>query len=164
MCSAIWMFFTFFKLYKWYQIAQLTTNIGKESKEFFQSLPLLCSSWFYILRTFADLCFIQLDGIQGLMQKEKVDIDGEKSAQNSIVAKKTNINVTPDYDYGAQTSYILKLFCFLLLCSYCVTDMIKKLELCLLLVIILFKISPKSVHRCRKQPVSTPEDSHCHFH
>ena len=53
---------------------------------------------------------------------------------------------------------------FSLLCFYYVIDMIKKLELRLLLVIILFKIefgnaqiiAPKSIHRCRKQPVPTP--------
>ena len=33
------------------------------------------------------------------------------------------------YDYGVQTSYILHLFFLLLLCSYYVTDIIKKLEL-----------------------------------
>ena len=32
------------------------------------------------------------------MQKEKVDIDDEKSAQISIVAKKTNTKITPNYD------------------------------------------------------------------
>ena len=79
-----------------------------------------------------------------LIQKEKVDIDVEKSAQISIVAKKSvcNTKMTPDYDYGTQTSYTLQLFCcFLLLCSYYVTVMIKKQELRLLLVIILFKVA-----------------------
>ena len=40
--------------------------------------------------------------------------------------------MTPDHDYGAQTSYTLQLFFFYfsLLCSYYATDMIKrKLEL-----------------------------------
>ena len=48
--------------------------------------------------------------------------------------------MTPDYDYGTQASYTLQLLLmFFLLCSY-VIDMIKKLELCLLVVAILFKI------------------------
>ena len=45
-----------------------------------------------------------IDPQQGLIQKEK-DIDGEKNAQISIVAKKTNTKMTQDYDYGIQTSY-----------------------------------------------------------
>ena len=55
-------------------------------------------------------------------------------------------------------------FVVYLLCSYYVTDMIKKLELRLLVVIVLFRLNlgslkllcPKSVNRCRKQLVSTP--------
>ena len=40
-------------------------------------------------------------------QKEKVDIDGEKPAQIRIAAKKCDASVTPDYNSGVQTSYIL---------------------------------------------------------
>ena len=43
--------------------------------------------------------------------------------------------MTPDYDYGAKKSYTLDFFFFSLLCSYCVTDMINKPELRLLVVI-----------------------------
>ena len=49
---------------------------------------------------------------QGLIQKEKLGIDGEKSFHISNVAKKTNTKVTPDYDYRTQTSYTLQMFCF----------------------------------------------------
>ena len=38
-------------------------NIEKELPEFFQSLPLICSSWVYILRTFADSGYIYVDEI-----------------------------------------------------------------------------------------------------
>ena len=49
--------------------------------------------------------------------------------------------MTPDYDYGLQKSYTLYLFfIFLLLCSSYVTDTIQKQELCLLVVLILFKL------------------------
>ena len=50
--------------------------------------------------------------------------------------------MTPDYDYGVQKSYTLYLFfifLLLLLCSSYVTDTIQKKELCLLVVLILFK-------------------------
>ena len=45
------------------------------------------------------------------MQKENVDVDGEKGAQiwitvRYIVTKK----MTPDYEYGVQTSSTLKSF------------------------------------------------------
>ena len=50
--------------------------------------------------------------------------------------------MTTDYDYGVQKSYTLYLFfifLLLLLCSSYVTDTIQKKELCLLVVLILFK-------------------------
>ena len=53
-------------------------------------------------------------------------------------------------------------FFFSLLCSYCVTEIIKKLELHLLVSKILIlnldmpkSVCPKLVHQCRKQPVRT---------
>ena len=50
--------------------------------------------------------------------------------------------MTPDYDDGAQTTYTLQSFCcfFVIMFVLCYTDMTKKLELRLLVVIILFKI------------------------
>ena len=57
------------------------------------------------------------------MQKEKVDINDEKDSQ--ITMPETKI----------VTLHLL--FIFLLLCSYCDTDTIRKLELCLLVVLIL---------------------------
>lgn len=49
--------------------------------------------------------------------------------------------MTPDYDYGAQANCELHLFfIFLRLCSYYITVIIKKLKLCLLVVLILLKI------------------------
>ena len=76
------------------------------------------------------------------MQKEKVDIDVAQGAQISIIAKKivtqrwlqvmiVDLKQTTHYNY-----YVI----FSLSCSCYVADMIKKLELCLLVVIILFKI------------------------
>ena len=80
--------------------------------------------------------------IQGLIQKEKVDTDGEKSAQISIVVKKT---VTQRWLQimimePKQANITIILIFFSVLCSCYVTDMIKKLELCLLVVIIWFNI------------------------
>ena len=44
-------------------------------------------------------------------------------------------------DYGVQTNYTLHLFSiFWLLCSDCITDLIKKLKLCLTVVSVLLKI------------------------
>ena len=69
---------------------------------------------------------------------------------------------------GIQKIYTLHLFfIFLLLCSPYVADLIKKVELHLVVVSVLLKIKfghahlvcPKSVYRCRKQAVSTPVDS-----
>ena len=84
------------------------------------------------------------------MQREKVDIDGEKGAQINVVAKKILAQ-------GIQTSYTLYLvfifsfFClyyvidqaiyyiFSLLSLYYVTDFIKRLELRLLVTFIFNK-------------------------
>ena len=70
------------------------------------------------------------------------------------------------YNYGVQTNYIyINLsYIFSSLCSDYVTDLTKKQKLCLTVVSILLNIRfghaqssvPKSVYRCRKQPVSTP--------
>ena len=99
---------------------------------------------------------------QGLLQKEKLDINGEKSAEISILVQKT---VTKRWlKIRIHISYTLQLllFFFSLLCSYCVTEIIKKLELHLLVskILILNLDMPKSVcsklvHQCRKQPVRT---------
>ena len=68
---------------------------------------------------------------QGLIRKEKVDIDGEKSAQISTVAKKIvtqrwlQIMVTGPKQAGHYNYFVH----FSLLYSYYVSDMIKKLEL-----------------------------------
>ena len=66
---------------------------------------------------------------EDLIQKEKVEIDCEKGAQISIVAKKI---VTQGWSeimivkYKQATHYICFLFSW---CYVCVTDLIKKLEL-----------------------------------
>ena len=102
---------------------------------------------------------------QGLIQNEKVGIDGEKSAQISIVAKKTvrqrwlQIMIMQP----KQTTHYNYFDVFSILCSYYVIDIIRKLELRLLVVIFYLRLNlgtpklvcPKSVHRCWKQPVST---------
>ena len=48
----------------------------------------------------------------GLILKEKVDIDGEKCARISTVAKKTNTSMTPHNDYGIQTTSMYLYFLF----------------------------------------------------
>ena len=60
--------------------------------------------------------------LQELIQKEKVDIDGEKGAQINVVAKKiVNIWMIQNYEQEVQTSYTLYLlFIFSLL--YYFTD------------------------------------------
>ena len=75
---------------------------------------------------------------QGLIQKEKVGIDGEKVAQIGDVTKKINTVMVQNYDYEVQTSYTLYLF---LLSPYydIMFDLIKKLELCLLVTFIFNK-------------------------
>ena len=79
---------------------------------------------------------------QGLIQKEKVDIDGEKIAKISIVAKKT---ITQRWLQimimePKQATHYNYFDAFSLLCLCYVIDMIKKLELRLLVDIILFKM------------------------
>ena len=82
-------------------------------------------------------CFV----ISGANTEEKVDVSGEKSAQISIVAKKTVTQrwlkiMIMESKQATNYNYFVV---FVLSCSYYVTDIIK-LELCLLVVIILFKI------------------------
>ena len=64
------------------------------------------------------------------MQKEKVDIDSEKGAQISVVAKKI---VTQGWSKVMIMKYKQAIHCicffFSLLCLYYVIDLIKKLEL-----------------------------------
>ena len=62
---------------------------------------------------------------QRLKEKEKVDINGEKSTQINIIAK--NLKQATHYNYFVVC-----------LCSYYATDLIQELELHLLVVIILF--------------------------
>ena len=91
--------------------------------------------WNFCFRKYQPCC-------QGLIQKENVDIDVAKGAQISNVAKKIvtqrwlqimilELKQTTHYNY-----YVI----FSLSCSCYVADVIKKLELRLLIVIILFKI------------------------
>ena len=80
------------------------------------------------------------ENMLGLIQKEKLDILGEKSVQIFIVTKACSTRMTQDYDYGVQTHNNCNNFVvFSLLCSYYVNDIIKKLQFHLLVVIILFK-------------------------
>ena len=75
---------------------------------------------------------------QRLKEKEKVDVNGEKSTQINIIAKKT---VTQRWlqiiimNPKQATHYNYFVVC---LCSYYATDLIQELELHLLVVIILF--------------------------
>ena len=73
--------------------------------------------------------------------------------------------MTPDYDYGELTSYMLHLFfIFSLLCSYYITNMIKKMELCFLVVLPKIKIKfeyaqisvPQSIMSLLETASSTP--------
>ena len=43
------------------------------------------------------------ENMLGLIQKEKLDILGEKSVQIFIVTKACSTRMTQDYDYGVQT-------------------------------------------------------------
>ena len=75
----------------------------------------------------------------GFLQKDKVFIDGEKGSQISVVAKYiVTQGWSKHHDYEAQTSDTLYWF-ILLLCLYYVTDLIKKLELSLLVTFIFNK-------------------------
>ena len=75
---------------------------------------------------------------QELIQKEK-DINGEKSGEINIVAKETKTGDSRLWLWNPSKLHITTTLMFFLLCSY-VIDMIKKLELCLLVVAIFFKI------------------------
>ena len=105
--------------------------------------------------------------IQGLIQKEKVDIDWAKGAQTSMLANKIATQWCPNTIIKeSKKNYTLYLFfIFSSLCSYYVTDLIKKLELHITVVFLFWLrlslgtsklVCPKSVYPCRKQPVSTP--------
>ena len=72
---------------------------------------------------------------QGLIQKEKVDINCEKGAQISILANQIETQVR-----SLKKLFITCIFFFLLLCSHYVADLIKKLGLCLMVVSVLLKI------------------------
>ena len=94
---------------------------------------------------------------------KKVDIDGEKHAQISIVVKKTNTMITPDYNCGTQTSCTLQLFCYVFVILFVLCYWYnKKQGLHLPLVIILFKI--EFVHaQISISTVSTPDYAKLYF-
>ena len=77
--------------------------------------------------------------IKGLIQKEKVCMDCEKGAQISILVNKTatqwwcNIIIKESIFHFLVIMFTL-FFIFLLLCSHYVADLIKKLELHLVVV------------------------------
>ena len=102
-------------------------------------------------RLFAPFC----KNYPGLIHK-RVDIDVEKHAQISIVAKKTNTKITPDYNCGTQTSCTLQLFFYFFVIIFVLCYWYnKKQGLHLPLVIILFKI--EFVHaQISISTVSTP--------
>ena len=84
--------------------------------------------------------------LQGLVQKEKLHIDCEKDAQISISANKIATQWWPNVTVKESNLTIHYIFIFLLLCSHYVADLIKKLELCLIVVWVLLKI--KACVRC----------------
>ena len=72
-----------------------------------------------------------------LIQKEKIDISSTKRAQISMLANK----IDESYHLGVQTNHTLCLFLiFSLLYSHYVADLIKKLELHIMVVSVLLKI------------------------
>ena len=97
-----------------------------------------------------------------LVQKEKVDFDGEKSAQ-----KDCNTKMTPSYGYGARTNCTLQLFCcfFVIMFILCYwydkktgIDIYWSLKFYLRLNLGMPKlVCPKSVNRFWKQSVSISE-------
>ena len=100
--------------------------------------------------------------IQVLIQKEKIDINSTKRAQISMLANKIDESY---YHLGVQTNHTLCLFfIFSSLCSHDIADLIKKLELPIMVVSVSLKIKlgtpkflcPKLVYLCRKQLVSAP--------
>ena len=97
----------------------------------------------------------------GLIQKEKVDINGEKNAEISTVPKKTVAQRWLQIMIMelTQATFYNYLVVFSLLCSYYVTNTISKLELRLTVIIILFKIefgqAQSSVPEIGKQMLKT---------
>ena len=88
-----------------------------------------------------------------LIKKEKVDIDGEKSAQITITGKEIEMPRRPLIMImkSKQAVHHSPIFIFLFFCSYHATAILKKLKLCLLVVFILLQI--KFVHT----RISVPE-------
>ena len=73
-----------------------------------------------------------------LIQKEKIDINSTKRAQISMLANKIDESY---YHLGVQTNHTLCLFfIFSLLYSHYAADLIKKLELHIMVVSVLLKI------------------------
>ena len=92
------------------------------------------------------------------MQKEKVDIDYEGGAQVSILVYKIATQVRSPNKLSITFIFYFLVIMFTL---RCVADLIKKLELSLMVVSVLLKIEfgytqISVVYRCRKQSVSTP--------
>ena len=69
-----------------------------------------------------------------LIQKEKVHIDCEKSAQVSILTSKTQYNNDPVLLLRSPNKLYITFFFFFLLCSHYVADSTKKVELRLMVV------------------------------
>ena len=87
-----------------------------------------------------------LKAYQWLMQKEKVHIDCEKDAQISILANNilTQWWLNIIIKKSKQTLHLFLIF--LLLCSHYVSDLIKKLELCIMVVSVLFRVKFGHAH------------------
>ena len=81
--------------------------------------------------------------IQGLIQKEKVLINCKKGAQVSILANKIATQWWPSIiiKESKKTIHYNLFFIFLLLCSLYVADLIKTLELHLMVVSVLLKVN-----------------------
>ena len=75
--------------------------------------------------------------MSGLIQKVQVDIDWEKGTQISILANKIATQVRSPKELSIH--YIYFLFSRLL-CSYYIADLIKKLEMCFMVVSVILKI------------------------
>ena len=98
-------------------------------------LTLATAPFLFILVGVLSVCkSAMVPDVQGLIQKEKVDIDCQKGAQISTLPNMIEAQVrSPNYPLHL-------FFIFSLLYSHYIADLIKKLELCLMVVSVLLII------------------------
>ena len=97
---------------------------------------------FGVAHTFQNFCgsCYNIQSKQGLIQKEKVHIDCEEGAQISIFTNKIAIQWWPNIIMKESKQTNITFIIFSLLCSHYVADLIKKLEMLLMVVPVFLKI------------------------